>query len=364
MRIDIDSFATGFPKNVPPPVVLLEFGKWLKEVPHGTLGYFDAFRSTPLDAAYASHDGATAALRAKLGIFLELPDGSRLAMWEHGGQTPAVVLLGSEGDLENVATSIEGFLLALARGRTGVGDLDNAKASSSRAALGRWLEERKVVASHGTAPPFREWFDRTVREAKSATPSAMQPERRPAPADLIARVDALIGKFIDDSAVIELTKELGFDLPSIQDPAVLRKLAQPHEGYLLEIAWPWDFPNKGLASQFPPEKRESMKARMLWGIEVHPSYKARDHKRKIDVVYGGFKGALPFGLSFADEIDAAKRKIEAVAALRYHDETSLVVYDAKRDTTVTVDFADEDEDAFEPGAMMRVRVRRRSGFEP
>ena len=53
-----------------------------------------------------------------------------------------------------------------------------------------------------------------------------------------------------------------------------------------------------------------------------------------------------------------------IAALRYHDETSLVVYDANRDTTVTVDFADEDEDAFEPGAMMRVRVRRRSGFEP
>jgi hypothetical protein len=51
-----------------------------------------------------------ALLAQKLGIFLFLPDGSRLAMWDHGGTESAVVLIGSEGELENLAPSLDELL--------------------------------------------------------------------------------------------------------------------------------------------------------------------------------------------------------------------------------------------------------------
>ncbi len=40
-------------------------------------------------------------LASRIGIFLAVPDGSRLALWDYGGDEPAVVLLESEGAHRN-----------------------------------------------------------------------------------------------------------------------------------------------------------------------------------------------------------------------------------------------------------------------
>jgi len=65
-HVDLASLRRGFPKDMPPPALLLELGVWLKKTPHGSVGYFDSFASEPLSDSYVSDDVATEALRAKL----------------------------------------------------------------------------------------------------------------------------------------------------------------------------------------------------------------------------------------------------------------------------------------------------------
>jgi len=61
---------------------------------------------------------------------LKLPDGSHLALWNHGTKVPSVVMIGSAGELDNVAPTLEAFLAALAKGTTGVSDLDDVRRPS------------------------------------------------------------------------------------------------------------------------------------------------------------------------------------------------------------------------------------------
>ena len=142
---------------MPVPPLLLAFAKWIKKVPHGTLGYFDVLASEPFNDPHLSDD-AIELLRAKLGIFLHLPDGSNLALWNYGGKIPAVVLLGSEGELDNIAPSLESFLIKLSKGKTDISDLDDEEASASRADLAQWLTQQKVKVKSAKVPDFREWF--------------------------------------------------------------------------------------------------------------------------------------------------------------------------------------------------------------
>lgn len=161
--VDLDSFKIGFPKDMLVPSLLLAFGEWLKNIPHGTLGYFDSMYSQPLDESYISVNSrcskkALEMIRSKIGIFLHLPDGSELALWNYGGKAPAVVLLGSEGELENVAPSLESFLINLSKGKTGVIDLDEEDASASRAELAQCLTQQKIKAKSAKVPDFQEWL--------------------------------------------------------------------------------------------------------------------------------------------------------------------------------------------------------------
>jgi len=361
IHVDIRSFRSGFPNDMAPPPLLIEFGEWLKKVPHASLGYFDSFASEPLDDTYVSDDDATEALRTKLGIFLHLPDGSRLALWKHSNSVPAVVLLG-DGELENVASDLGTFLVALAKGKTGISDLDDDEASSHRKPLAEWLVEKRVRAKSGKIPSFEKWFEATVKGAVRPVKKGRPIVAGPVPDDLIARVVALVGRLADDPAVIELARELGFDLPSLRSADELRHLAQPQAGFALEFAWPWAYANKALEKAYPEAKRKAVKARMLWGIEVYAAgYKYWSRARGDYLHYDGFKGALPNGLSFKDKPAVAKKKFKD---RRYEGDTAFTSYDSTTDIKYLISFAGETEGQIKKGSIDYVGVGRRRGFEP
>jgi hypothetical protein len=162
--VDIQTFGEGFPPGTAVPPLLDAFARWLTDAPHPSLGAFDGVWSEFLDATYVRNEdeAATVKLRKQLGIFLHLPDGSRLALWYHGAAPPAVVLLGSEGELQTVAPSLEAFLMALGDGRTGIGELDDV-AGADRRPLNAWLVQQGVTAPVLAEPPdFRQWFETTV----------------------------------------------------------------------------------------------------------------------------------------------------------------------------------------------------------
>lgn len=147
-HVKLDSFREGFPDGIEVPPLLEAFASWLKDVPYGGVGCFELL-GEPLDVTYVSDEdeAATERLRRQLGIFLHLGEGSRLALWYYGAVPPAVVLLGSEGDLENVAPSLEAFLAALSEGRTGVGlGLDSGCDESKRPDLRAWLAQQGIQA--------------------------------------------------------------------------------------------------------------------------------------------------------------------------------------------------------------------------
>jgi hypothetical protein len=154
------TFKKLFPKSMPVPPRLLAFAEWLRRVDHGTLGYFDVLAGERLDENYVRNPERTSILAEKLGIFLFLPDGSYLALWDFGGREPAVVLIGSEGELWNVAPTFDAFLFALAQAKTGVNALDDEDASTSRPALRAWLKQQGVAPAKkkGKVPDFEPWF--------------------------------------------------------------------------------------------------------------------------------------------------------------------------------------------------------------
>lgn len=171
IRIDAASFAKAFPKSIPVPQRLVDLAAWLKKekLTRGALGWFDALGSEKLDVTYTDNEAATEVLRASLGIFLSLPDGSRLALWSHGQGSPAVVLLGSEGELENVADDLDAFLLAWSKAKTNVNDLDedDDDAGSGRPLLAKWLAAQGVKPAKRKVPSFKAWFEDTVEANES-----------------------------------------------------------------------------------------------------------------------------------------------------------------------------------------------------
>lgn len=226
--VNLASFKKGFPKDMPPPARLLAFGKWLGKVPRGALGYFDALSSEPLDVTYTDNAAATDVLRRSLGIFLTLCDGSRLALWNHGGKGPAVVLLGSEGELKNVAPDFDSFLLAWSRGKCGIGNLDEEHddVESARPALAKWLAAEGAKRSSATAPSFKSWFKKTVDDA---SPAARKKKLASAASAALAKAE----RVRVDLASVRAQAPKGFAFPPRFEPFA-KWLAKAPEGGLTE----------------------------------------------------------------------------------------------------------------------------------
>lgn len=200
-------------RGVPP--LLTAFGAWLGTQTHGSLGYFDALKLERVPPTW--HEGAADRLEKAAFTFLNLADGSLLALLDTGRpKAPrAVVLLDSEGEARTVATSLEQFLHLLAKGETGVGDLDDEEASG-RAALTAWLGEKKVKAPKAKDFDFQAWLD-GAPEAKAA-PLAV-PAREPSEALLalppkLRALAALVGLRADDPAVVAAIGEIGGKVPT------------------------------------------------------------------------------------------------------------------------------------------------------
>ncbi len=140
------------------PPLLTAFGQWLSGQQHGSVGWFDALVAEQIPAGW--HDRAAARLQAAGFSFLNLPDGSLLALLETGlgAAPPAVVLLGS-GEARTVATSLEQFLHRLAHEATGINELDDAEASSGRGALRDWVRAQNLTVPVAPDFDFEAWLD-------------------------------------------------------------------------------------------------------------------------------------------------------------------------------------------------------------
>jgi hypothetical protein len=136
---------TPVPGHVIPPL-LEKFGAWLSSQESGSLGYF-SLRTESVPIQW--DPDRIPRIQRDAFAFLSLPDGSLLLLVNVGaGSPPAVALLGSEGDTDSVATSLEEFLILLSKGETGISDLDeddpDEESGSGRQRLKTWLARHKI----------------------------------------------------------------------------------------------------------------------------------------------------------------------------------------------------------------------------
>jgi hypothetical protein len=215
--VDRASLRELLPRSLGTPPLLLAFADWVEKVPYGGIGYFEVLRGQALARAFPDPPPPPQ-LEARLGLFMGLPDGSHIALWDHGAAQPAVVLLGSEGELENVAPNLGAFFVALSRGTTGVNDLDDEDAGSHRDELAEWLKRSGVADEPALrSPSFRAWYEATMegREPPVATPSAAAE-----PFDMrgfSAALEKLCGRPAEDSEVKAWVAGLGMRLGEPDD---------------------------------------------------------------------------------------------------------------------------------------------------
>ena len=141
------------------PPLLAVFADWLARQEHGSVEWFDALAIEKIPSTW---DEANAQRLQRAGFaFLSLPDGSLLALLDTGipDAPQAVVLLGSEGETDTVAGSLEEFLLLWSKGETGITDLDDEDGAAGRTALKRWLKSQKVTAPDAPDFDFQAWLD-------------------------------------------------------------------------------------------------------------------------------------------------------------------------------------------------------------
>jgi hypothetical protein len=112
-RIDIDGIRRAFPPGIEAPPLLLDFAAWLEGRPWGSVGCFSLVGNFTDSAPVV--DGSP--LRDQFALFARLPDGSVVGCWYGPGGRAAnapVVVLGSEGQHEIIARSLEGLLAKIA----------------------------------------------------------------------------------------------------------------------------------------------------------------------------------------------------------------------------------------------------------
>ncbi|WP_408891090.1 hypothetical protein ACJ2CR_14370 [Myxococcus faecalis] len=200
------------------PPLLQKVGEWVGKQEHGTLGWFDGLVVEAVPKEWSPEKADR--LRAAAFSFLSLADGSLLLLVKPGGKAPpAVALLGSEGETQTVANSLEEFLALWSQGETDIHDLDDEEAGAGREALAAWLKKHKVKAPKTAEFDFAAWLDGDEK------PSAPRPSTSaPAftPTDVMAKlgpktrqVASVLGRRADAPEVITyVTEVLGKKLPA------------------------------------------------------------------------------------------------------------------------------------------------------
>lgn len=108
-RIDIASVRRAFPPGIEPSPLLLDFAAWLEGRPWGSVGCFDLIGCFAETAPIV--DGGP--LRDNFALFMRLPEGSVVGAWNPVGcdmNAAPIVVLGSEGQHQILAASLEGLL--------------------------------------------------------------------------------------------------------------------------------------------------------------------------------------------------------------------------------------------------------------
>ena len=112
----------------PSEVLLVSFGTWLKTQVYGSVGYFEL-----VGEKIPKRITSDVSLAKSGRSFVALPDGS-LVVADLAGK---IIFLDSEGGKPKpIADDLRGFLTKLAKGRTGIDDLDG----KPRKALAQWLD--------------------------------------------------------------------------------------------------------------------------------------------------------------------------------------------------------------------------------
>ena len=111
--IDIDSIRRAFPPGTEVPPLLIDFAGWLKGRDWGNAGCYELVGDFSDNAPIV--DGSP--LRDQFALFARLPEGSVVGAWYGAGTSAAnapIVVLGSEGQYEIIAASLEGLLAKIA----------------------------------------------------------------------------------------------------------------------------------------------------------------------------------------------------------------------------------------------------------
>ena len=146
--IDIGSIRRAFPPGKDVPSLLLDFAEGLDGCPWGSVGCFDLAGDFSDRAPIV--DGSP--LRDKFALFARLPEGSVVGAWYGAGQgTDApIVVLGSEGQYEILAPSLESWLARIAlavvrRKREWTDFTPHEDVDDATDELAEWLRERLGV---------------------------------------------------------------------------------------------------------------------------------------------------------------------------------------------------------------------------
>ncbi len=202
------------------PPIMAKFAEWLGERDDNAVGYLELTSDPPGEGFFENKDEEQAFQKAAL-LFARTPDGSEIVLINRGPTLPCpVVLLNSEGGEETIAVSVEEFLLLLAKGETGVFDLDDEDATE-RKALAAWLKKMKVKAIK--APPFDlgEFLEGKDASAGETSAAALSPPPPPSGdgydklPDRARRLALLVGRPASDPELVALvTAELGKKVPA------------------------------------------------------------------------------------------------------------------------------------------------------
>jgi hypothetical protein len=171
--IDIDGVRRAFPPGTEAPTLLLDFAAWLAGRAWGSVGCFNLVGDFPDRAPI--FDGSP--LREKFALFARLPEGSVVGAWYGAGQKVApIVVLGSEGQHEILAASLEGLLAKIALRRFEEDDawtdfVPHEDADDATGQLADWLGKRlgvkdlKKLAEPPTGlPDFGRWIEKWCRD--------------------------------------------------------------------------------------------------------------------------------------------------------------------------------------------------------
>lgn len=148
-RIDLDSARKAFPLWLEAPPLLVDFAAWLEGRPWGGVGCFDLVGQFSEKAPLFD----SSLLRNEFALFMRLPDGSAVGTWypnAGNADLAPVVLIGSEGQHDILASSLEGFLAKIASLQFEDNDLHPHEDSDDETGeLAAWLRKRLGVRDLG-----------------------------------------------------------------------------------------------------------------------------------------------------------------------------------------------------------------------